>query len=54
MAWDISMAVRAGDDALLAEIGGVLEQRRTEVDAILAAYGVPRVDTSGSGAGGAP
>jgi mxaJ protein len=54
MAWDISMAVRVGDDTLLAEIGGVLERRRTEVDAILAAYGVPRVDTSGSGARGAP
>jgi mxaJ protein len=54
MAWDISMAVRTGDDALLTEISGVLDRRRTEVDAILAAYGVPRVDRSEAGAGGAP
>jgi mxaJ protein len=54
MAWDISMAVRTGDDALLAEVAGVLQRRRADVDAILAAYSVPRLDAPRSGPGGTP
>jgi mxaJ protein len=42
--YDISMGVRRGDDALRARIQGVLERRRPEIDSILDAYGVPRVD----------
>jgi mxaJ protein len=54
MAWDISMAVRTGDDALLAEVAGVLQRSRADVDAILAAYSVPRLDAPRSGPGGTP
>jgi mxaJ protein len=44
MVWDISMAVRKDDEGLWKEVDAALQQRRTEVDAILAAYGVPRID----------
>jgi len=44
MVWDISMAVRKEDDTLRGEIDAVLKRRRADVDAILAAYGVPRLD----------
>jgi mxaJ protein len=54
MAWDISMAVRSDDGALLEEVGRVLERRRAEVNAILAAYGVPRADESHGSAGAMP
>lgn len=40
--YDIAAGVRRGDDALLAEIDGVLERRRDEVTRILDSYGVPR------------
>jgi mxaJ protein len=42
--FSISMGVRRGDKALLAELDGVIERRRAEIDRILAEYGVPRVD----------
>jgi mxaJ protein len=44
MVFDISMAVRKEDEALRQELDAALARRRTEVDAILAAYGVPRAD----------
>ena len=47
--FDISMAVRRGDDSLRAELDRALVRARPAIDSILAAYGVPRV-----GAGAAP
>src|SRR3954470_15096271 len=44
MIFDISMGVRKEDEALRQEIDAVLERRKPEIDAILAAYHVPRVD----------
>lgn len=44
MAFDISMGVRKDDPALAADIEAALDRRRDEVDAILADYGVPRLD----------
>lgn len=54
MVFDISMAVRKEDEALRQEIDAVLARRRTDVDAILAAYGVPRVDSGTRQAGRVP
>jgi mxaJ protein len=45
MVFDISMAVRKEDEALRQEIDAVLARRRSEIDSILAAYKVPRLDT---------
>jgi mxaJ protein len=44
MVFDMSLAVRRGDLALLRRLQDVLDRRRVDVDAILAAYRVPRVD----------
>ena len=44
LAFDISMAVRPADAALAVRLQHVLERRRSDVDAILSAYHVPRVD----------
>ncbi|HET7464876.1 MAG TPA: substrate-binding domain-containing protein [Longimicrobium sp.] len=44
--FDISMGVRREDVALAAQVERILRDRRTEVDSILHAYGVPRVDRS--------
>jgi mxaJ protein len=49
LTFDIAMGVRRGDTTLRARLDDVLRRRRPEIDAILAAYGVPRVD---DGAGG--
>jgi len=54
MVFDISMAVRAEDEALAQEIDAALVRRRAAVDAILAAYGVPRVDRPATHARAAP
>jgi mxaJ protein len=54
MVFDISMAVRKGDEALRQEIDAALARRRSEVDAILAAFGVPRLDDVLKQAGRAP
>jgi mxaJ protein len=43
-AFDISMAVRRGDEARRAELDDFLARRRAEVNAILDSYGVPRVE----------
>ena len=44
MVFDISMGVRKEDVALRQEIDDVLARRKPEIDAILAEFGVPRVD----------
>jgi mxaJ protein len=54
MAFDISMAVRKEDEALRQEVDLVLARRRADVDAILAAYGVPRLDGGVKQAGRVP
>jgi quinoprotein dehydrogenase-associated probable ABC transporter substrate-binding protein len=43
--YDISMAVRRGEESLKAEIERVLDAERDRVDALLDAFGVPRIDT---------
>jgi mxaJ protein len=45
--FSISMGVRRGDRALREELDAILARRRADIDAILAAYGVPRVDLPG-------
>jgi mxaJ protein len=47
--FDISMAVRRGDDALRDHLDKILQRRAADISAILAAYGVPRVDEAGRG-----
>lgn len=42
--FDISMGVRRGNAALRDELDRVIERRRADIDAILAAYAVPRTD----------
>jgi mxaJ protein len=42
--YDISMGVRREDVALRQELDAILERRKTEIDRILADYGVPRLD----------
>jgi mxaJ protein len=54
MVFDISMAVRKEDEALRQEVDAALARRRTDVDTILAAYGVPRVDGGMKHAGSTP
>ena len=44
VAFDISMAVRRGDAARLAELNDFLVRRRADLNAILDSYGVPRVE----------
>src|SRR5215218_3349537 len=44
MTFDIAMGVRREDEAFRQEIDAILARRRPEIDAILAAYGVPRAD----------
>jgi mxaJ protein len=46
--FDISMAVRRGDNALRDKLDAIIANRRHEIDAILREYGVPRVDGIGS------
>jgi mxaJ protein len=41
--FDISMAVRRGDDTLRAELDSFIERRQGEIDTLLDRYGVPRV-----------
>lgn len=42
--FDISMGVRRGDRQLRDELDAVIDRRRADIDAILAAYSVPRTD----------
>jgi mxaJ protein len=44
--FEISMAVRRGDEARRAELDAFLERRRGEVNAILDRYGVPRLEAA--------
>jgi mxaJ protein len=54
MVFDISMAVRKEDEALRQEVDAALARRRADVDAILAAYHVPRLDSGLKQAGRIP
>jgi mxaJ protein len=45
--FDISMAVRRGDEKLHAELDSFIERRQPEIDALLARYGVPRLGGPG-------
>jgi mxaJ protein len=47
--FDIAMGVRRGDKALRDELDAVIERRRGDIDAILAAYAVPRTDARSGG-----
>jgi ABC-type amino acid transport substrate-binding protein len=50
--FDIAMGVRRGDQDLRDRLERILEKRRSDIDRILADYGVPRVDsTKGDTAG---
>lgn len=42
--FDMAMGVRRGDMALRDELDAILERRRSDIDAILAEYSVPRTD----------
>jgi mxaJ protein len=44
--FDIAMGVRRGDRALRDELDAIIDRRRADIDAILAAYSVPRTDLS--------
>jgi mxaJ protein len=44
--FDISMGVRKDDEAFKGELQAVLERKRTEIEAILDEYGIPRVVTA--------
>ncbi|RVD60098.1 quinoprotein dehydrogenase-associated putative ABC transporter substrate-binding protein [Mesorhizobium sp. M2D.F.Ca.ET.185.01.1.1] len=48
MIYDISMGVRREDDALRGDVNAALARHKAEIDALLAQYGVPRLDASGS------
>ena len=43
--FDISMAVRRGDNALRDRLDEVIERRTPQIDALLRRYGIPRLDT---------
>jgi mxaJ protein len=45
--FDISMAVRRGDEKLHAELDSFIERRQPEIDALLDRYGVPRLGGPG-------
>jgi quinoprotein dehydrogenase-associated probable ABC transporter substrate-binding protein len=44
MVFDMALGVRKGEEAFRAELEEVLVRKRPEIDAILDAYGVPRVE----------
>ncbi|MER9349060.1 substrate-binding domain-containing protein [Mesorhizobium sp. M0239] len=46
--YDISMGVRREDDALHGDVNSALARHKAEIDAVLAQYGVPRLDMAGS------
>jgi mxaJ protein len=54
MVFDISMGLRREDDTLRAEIDDALERRRSDIEAILAEFGVPRPQTKVQRAGAIP
>jgi mxaJ protein len=48
MIYDISMGVRREDDSLRGDVNNALARHKAEIDALLAQYGVPRLDPMGS------
>jgi len=44
MAFDVSMGLRLDEGALRKDIEEALARRKADIDAILADYGVPRLD----------
>ncbi|ESZ24828.1 substrate-binding domain-containing protein [Mesorhizobium sp. L2C084A000] len=46
--YDISMGVRREDDALRGDVNSALARHKAEIDAVLAQYGVPRLDMAGN------
>lgn len=48
MIYDISMGVRHDDNVLRGEVDAALAKHRAEINAILAQYGMPRLDTAGT------
>lgn len=53
MQFDISIGVRGGDDAFRHELDEVLKRHRSEIDRVLADYGVPRFERPHAPSGGA-
>jgi mxaJ protein len=49
MVFDVSMAVRRGDERLRRRVEAALGRHRHDIDRILASYGVPRVDGMAEG-----
>ncbi|RUZ93975.1 quinoprotein dehydrogenase-associated putative ABC transporter substrate-binding protein, partial [Mesorhizobium sp. M7A.F.Ca.US.001.02.1.1] len=45
--YDISMGVRREDSALRGDVNSALARHKAEIDAVLAQYGVPRLDMAG-------
>jgi mxaJ protein len=54
MVFDISMGVRREDTQLRAEVDAILIKRRSDIDRILASYGVPRFDRDDGRTGSSP
>jgi mxaJ protein len=54
MAVDISMGLRREDRELKRDLEAAIAASRPQIDAILAAYGVPRLDPPRAAAGIAP
>jgi len=53
MIFDISMGLRKEDESLRQEVDAALKRRQPEIDAILAQYGVPRLERGRSAKAGA-
>lgn len=51
MIFDISMGVRKEDESLRQELDDALERHRADIDTVLAAFGVPRLDRRSTNAG---
>jgi mxaJ protein len=49
MAFDISMGIRKEDTALRHDLERAIDRRRADIDAVLAEYGVPRLDAPSGG-----
>jgi mxaJ protein len=46
MTFDIAAGVRKGDEQLAQDLNEAITMRRADIDAVLASYGVPRIDTT--------
>jgi quinoprotein dehydrogenase-associated probable ABC transporter substrate-binding protein len=49
LVFDIALGVRRGEEAFRAELDAILQRRRSEINRILDAYGVPRVEPAERG-----